>query len=96
MRKAFVFDSLQGRFFAGSGNLPAGQSISAPNDLSASNFDQPDGLGLAWFKADSRACRNIEALSIGLSAVESESGIGFYEMIMAADLNRTVTEISDG
>ena len=61
----------------------------------AGDLHQPNGFGFARLEAHGRPGRNIEAFAVGLRAVKFQRGIGLDEMIMAADLNRTVAQIGD-
>src|SRR2546423_14419764 len=51
---------------------------------------------IAWLEAHGRSGGNIEAHAVGCGAVELQGGIGFDEVIMAADLDGSVAEIGDG
>src|SRR6266849_454876 len=95
MSKSLVFYSFESGFPAGDRNLSPGQVVAAANDFSACDLDQVHRFGLARFKAHGCPGRNVEPFSVCLVAIESKSRIGFDEMVMAADLDRAVAEISD-
>jgi len=56
----------------------------------AAKRDEVHFFFLARFKADGRSGRDIEAHSARGGPVKFESGVHLEEMIMTADLNRTV------
>src|SRR5581483_11374846 len=73
--------------------VPIREVVAAANDTLPGNIDQTHRLCFAGFEAHRRAGGNIEAFAVRLCAVEAQFGIGFNEMIMAADLHRTVAQV---
>src|SRR5262249_51257396 len=57
--------------------------------------NQENFTGLARLKAHSRSRRYVHAIPDRSLSVEGESGVGFSEMIMAADLDRSVARVRD-
>jgi hypothetical protein len=62
------------------------QPITTGNYFSASNGAQSDGFGVPRFESNSSPGRNIEALSVRLSAVKGESRISFDKVVMRSNL----------
>src|SRR5690348_11043025 len=69
--------------------------VEAINQARALVRDQPNFTGLARLEAHSRSGRNVQAISKSSLPIERERRIGLSEMIMTADLNRSVASVGD-
>ena len=69
-----------------------GQIVSAADHLAAGDRDERDGFRVARLEAHRRARGNIEPLAVGFATIELQRGVGFDEVVMAADLDRTIAE----
>src|SRR5271166_5676445 len=66
------------------------------HDAPAAVGDQCDFAGLAGFETDRSAGGDVKPLAASGGAVEREGGIGFGEVIVAADLDWSVAGVGDG
>src|SRR5262245_60510588 len=57
--------------------------------------DQPNFTGLARLEAHSRSRRNVQAIPKSSLSIKVESRVGLSEMIMTADLDRSVAYVGD-
>ena len=48
----------------------------------AGDLDEGDSLGVAGLEADGGAGGDVEAVAVGLDAVERELGVGFDEVVV--------------
>lgn len=62
------------------------QPVTTRNYFSASNGAQSDGFGVPRFESNRSPGRNIEALSVRLSAVKGQSRISFDKVVMRSNL----------
>ena len=69
--------------------------VEAVNQASARVGDQPNFTGLARLEAHGRSRRNIQAIAKSSLSIEGESRVGLREMIMTADLDRSVARIGN-
>src|SRR5579859_5812577 len=95
MGESFRFCPLQGRLPARCRDLAIGQIIPTANDSAARNFNQIHCFSFTRLKTDGGSRWNVEPFSVSLSAIESKRRIGFNEMVMAADLNRAISQVRD-
>src|SRR5437773_1669239 len=70
-------------------------AVAAADDPRAGNRDERDRLRLAWLEPHRGACRDIEAHPVGRAPVEHERAVCLDEVIVAADLNRTIAAVGD-
>src|SRR5215475_4875570 len=63
------------------------------NQARARVSDQPNFTRLARLEAHSRSRRYVQAIPKSGPSIEGESGVRFSEMIMAADLDRSVARV---
>src|SRR5437868_13968386 len=75
--------------------LPLHVAAKTVDDAFAGERDELHVAGLAGFEANGGAGGDIEAHAAGLFAVEFQRGVGFEEMIVRADLDRTVAGVGD-
>lgn len=68
------------------GNWPGRKIIPSGDYFITGDFNQCNGLTVAWLETDRCACRNIEAVSMGSDAVEGELGVCFDEMVVRPNL----------
>src|SRR5258708_25391506 len=69
--------------------------VEAINQPRAPVGDQPDFTGLARLEAHSRSRRNVQAIPESSLSIKGESRVGLGEMIMTADLDRSVAGVGD-
>src|ERR1700746_454289 len=69
--------------------------VEAINQARAGVGYQPDIAGLPRLEVHGSSRRNIQAKAHSSPPVESESGVGLGEMIMTADLDRSVACVGD-
>src|SRR5271156_6359337 len=93
MLKTAGFDPPVGGFFVCGGPGPVGEVIAPASAAPARDFHKTDCLGFAGLKTNRRPRRDVEPFAISLEPVESQSAIGFDEMVVAADLDRPVAQI---
>src|SRR5918996_4751159 len=67
--------------------------VEAINEARALVGDQPNFTGLARLEAHSRSRRNVQAIPKRSLSIEGESRVGLSEMIMTADLDRSVARV---
>ena len=72
------------------------QIIAPTNDAVAGDFDQTDSFGFTRFEPHGGAGGNIEAFAKSFLPVEAQLGVGFDEMIMAADLDGAIAKVAYG
>ena len=72
-----------------------GQVVATTNHLVASDINQRDFFALTGLKADGCPGRNIKSFAVGLFPVEFECRVGLNKMIVAADLNGSVSQVGD-
>src|SRR5688572_25402632 len=68
-------------------------AVTAADDAGARNLHECHGLCFSRLEPDRGARRNVQALSIGSPSVEVERVIRFDEVVVAADLDRTIAVI---
>src|SRR5262252_4553242 len=66
------------------------------NRALAGEGDESNVSGLPWFEAHRGTGRNIQSHAAGLGAVEGQRRIGLEEMVVGADLDRSVPGIGHG
>jgi hypothetical protein len=59
MGKACFLEFLDYLFSAGDVDRAGGEIVTAVDDFVAGDFDERDGLGVAWFEADGCSCCNV-------------------------------------
>ena len=64
------------------------KAVAARDDLRSADVNEGDGLDVAGFEAYGSASSDIEALAIGLAAVEGEGTVRLDEMVVRADLRK--------
>ena len=96
MSKSLLLHALQCGFLSGSGNFAAREVVTAANDFLARDFYELHSLGFAGLKTNRRSRRDVEAFAIGRAAIKLQRAVRLDEMVVAADLNRSVAEIRDG
>src|SRR5262245_13902058 len=69
--------------------------VEAINHARAPVGDQPNFTGLAWLEAHSRSRWNVQAIPKSNPSIKGESRVGLGEMIMTADLDRSVAGVCD-
>src|SRR4029077_13019369 len=67
--------------------------VEAINQACARVRDQPNFTRLAWLEAHSCSRRNVQAISKSRLSIESESCVRLGEMIVTADLDRSVARV---
>src|SRR4029077_14284100 len=67
--------------------------VEAINQACARVRDQPTFTRLAWLEAHSCSRRNVQAISKRSLSIESESCVRLGEMIVTADLDRSVARV---
>ena len=80
----------------GRSQLAADLAAEAVDDALAAKGDEGDVAFLAGFEAGGGAGGDVEALAAGGGAVEAEGGVGFGEVVVAADLDGAVAGVGDG
>lgn len=73
----------------------AGNAVAALDDHVPANLDDGDGLAVAGLEAYGRTGRNVEAVAVGLDAVELEERVGLDEMVVAANLHGAVSLVDN-
>ncbi len=76
-------------------SAPAHQTIEAEDPARPGDRHELDLAGLAGLEADRRAGRNVEPAAAGRGAIERERRVGLEEVVVRADLHRTVAGVGD-
>lgn len=72
-----------------------GQVVAAADDLVAANLDERDRLGIARLEADRGAGGDVEAEAVRAGAVKLELRVRLDEVVVRADLHRSVALAGD-
>src|ERR1700756_519871 len=93
----FLLTAVIGRIFSRAlnaiGQVSHDSLVEAINQACPSVGDERNFPGLARLEADGRSRRNVESIPKRNLSVKGESRIGLSEMIMTADLDRSVASV---
>src|SRR5689334_12611823 len=96
MREVLSPDRVEHFSAAFIGNFAVGKVVAAANNRVAANTDEIHSFAFAGLETNGRSSGNIQAHAVGFAAIKTQRRVRFDEMIMAADLNRTIAKVGDG